>query len=144
MIAFPPERIEYVCPVCKKKTIHTKWENVGPVEYINGYHRQIGYRQQIKRIKELGVDAMLDETDLCNQCRLDKTTETTDFYIVVTVEGRSVRTQLEEYDLEKVIAFLEKKDVWGDIFEETRPLKDELPRIRKILGMDGGEEKTAK
>jgi len=128
-MSLPPERTEYNCPLCKTKTLYAKWENTG----------ENGYRQQIKRIRELGLDAALDETDLCSQCRRDKTTGSVKFHILVKVDDRSVRTQLEVYDLTKVIAFLEKKDVWKADNEATHPLKDALPRIRKILGMEKGE-----
>jgi len=137
-MAAPPERIEYHCPLCKTKTLHAKWENVGSVQKVNRL------RQQMKRIKELKLDAMLDETDLCNQCRRDKATDTMDFYILVTIDKRLVRTKIGYYDLSQIIAFLEKKDVWKADNDATYPLKDELPRIRTILGMDGGEDKTAK
>ena len=133
-MAAPPERIEYLCPLCKTKTLHAKWQNVGLVQNASQY------RQQLKRIKELGLNATLDETDLCSQCRRDKTTDKVNFYILVTVGDRMVRTQLEGADLDKIIAFLEKKDVWADDMGATRPLKAMLPRIRKILGTDGNEK----
>ena len=132
-----PNRIEYLCPLCKTKTLHEKWEKTGRVQTADKY------RNQMKRIRELGLDATLDETDLCSQCRRDKTTEGITFHILVTVDQRLVRTQLEYCDLEKVIAFLEKKDVWDSGAGGTHPLKDALPRIRKILGM-GGDEATGK
>jgi len=124
-----PERIDYLCPLCKTKTHHAKQYSVACAESVDWY------RQQIKDIKELGLDIALDETDLCSQCRRDKTTNTINFYIIVWVDNRAMRTQLEYDDFEKIIAFLKKENTYS--FEE-RPLKDALPRIRKILGMDGG------
>jgi len=125
-----PERTEYVCPLCKTKTYHTKRENVWHVQDA------MKYRRQIKRVNKLGLNATLDETDLCSQCRRDKTTDIINFDIVVAQDNRSIRTQLWSFDLTLLIAFLEKKDVWGTGNDGTRPLKNELPRIREILGMD--------
>jgi len=138
-IAFPPARIDYVCPLCKSKTLHEKWENTERVEEMDRY------RKQVKRIKELGADVALDETDFCSQCRRDKDSDKLNLYILVWTDKRALRTQLEENDLKKVIAFLEKKNVWNSSYNCTsegcgceKPLKDELPRIRKILGLGGG------
>jgi len=123
-----PLRIEYVCPLCKAKTLHAEWKNVNRVQQADRF------RQQMKRIKQLHLDAALDETDLCSHCRRDKDTDTVEFHIVVWVNERAVRTVLEWADLSKLIAFLERKDVWDGGAGGTRPLKDELPRIRTILG----------
>ena len=90
----------------------------------------------MKRIKELGLDAALDETDLCSQCRKDKTTDTVNLFLIVWVGEQTTRTSIDDSDLRKITAFLEKKDVWTSSNEGTHPLKPELPRIRKILGIN--------
>jgi len=135
---FASETIEYLCPVCKTITHHAKYENK---EYASDVG---GYRQQVKRIKKLGLNATLDETDLCSQCRQDKTTDTVKFYLVVRVDKREVRTQLRWSELNMVIAFLEKKNTWKTPNDIERPLKDpySLFRIRTILGMkeDGKQD----
>ena len=135
-MAAPLERIEYTCPLCKAKTLHAKRETAWRI-----YRDLEGYRQKMKRIKELGLDAALDETDCCSQCRKDKTTEDINFRILVTVGNRMIRTELEVYDLNKIVAFLERKDIWEGGQGSTHPLKPELPRIRAILGMERGEAK---
>ena len=133
-----PMRIEYLCPVCNAKTYHTKWENINDVQKANRY------RQKIQHIKKLGVNAALDETDLCSQCRQDKSKDETSIYLNVTVDKRVIRTQLLHDDLDKLIAFFEKKDVWVSDNGATRSLKDEIPRIRQILGMEASEDKASK
>jgi len=136
VIMMPLERMDYVCPLCKTKTHHES-ENWGEPKW-----QVEKYRKQMKHVKELGAEAALDETDLCSQCRRDKDTDTNaaNLYILVWVDKRVVRTQLKKHDLTKVIAFLEKKDVWLD-GEDEYPLKGSLPRIRTILGLDRGEDK---
>jgi len=123
----PPDRIEYVCPVCGEKTIHAH----------KGFYKEPTWslRHQTKRIKELGLDIKLDETDLCNQCRLDKNTDTIQYYIVVNLDGKIKRSLVKENDWEILIAFLEGKNAWepdGGI----EPLKPHLPRIRELLGIE--------
>jgi len=138
MMSDLPERMEYLCPVCSSKTLYEK-KNVSLASHgeYNSY--------LIDHIKKLGVDASLDATDLCSQCRKNKTTTKADFYIEVRMGDRLTRTLLKPDDLTKIIAFLEKKDTWETskkLFETTvKPLKPELPRIRQILGLDTPEEK---
>ena len=131
----PPERVKYLCPVCKTKTYHTSYtvRRLQVIIHTTGGFRQTNHLQwSMERIKELGVDAVLDVSDLCSKCRQDKNTDTVNFYILITEGERSIRTQLEPYDLLKIIAFLNKEDI-GD---------DEL-RIRKILGMDDDGKQDA-
>lgn len=136
-----PVRIEYVCPLCKAKTLYENGSSANRWKLDKELER---YRQQVRRVRELGLDVSLDETDFCSQCRQDKDTEELAFAILVTVGDRSARTRLESNDLIKLIAFLEKKDVWKDGIDGIYPLKNELPRIRKMLGLDGDGAKSAK
>lgn len=124
----PPGRADYLCPLCKTKTTYETQEHV---KHVLAADR---YRRQMARVKELGLDAALDETDLCGKCRKDKTTDTTHFSIVVWQDKRAIRTRLEHYDLSVLSAFLEKKDVWASDNDGRYPLQRELPRIREILG----------
>ena len=137
MMFLPPERMEYLCPLCNTKTLHAKKEDV------NLAKRGQWYGYLVEDINRLGVTVTLDATDLCSQCRQDKATDSMNFYIEVRVGERVIRTLVEDDDFFKIIAFLEKEDTWetSEGFTTTvRPLKPELPRIRKILGMDDGKK----
>jgi len=124
----PAERMEYTCPLCKTKTLHEKEQ----VKHVRAADR---YRRQMARVKELGLDAALDETDLCAKCRKDKASDARQFHIIIWRDDRAIRTRLEHTDLSVLIAFLEKKDVWTSDNGGKYPLQRELPRIREILGM---------
>ena len=126
-----PERIEYVCPACGAKTIFME----GDVWDVDSLLRF--YRQKMQDIRNLGLDATLDERSLCETCRasMEPAPKAGDFFIEVKNGETVTRTKIEERDLFKLIAFLEKKDTWRAHAAQEYPLKDELPRIREILGI---------
>ena len=137
---FPPERIEYVCPVCETKTLY-KWEEskIHTIETSVLIHYELSfYRKQCETLRKLGWEVKLDESFLCSKCRKPDRPE--ELFLEVTIDGKTTRTKLEDYDLNKLIAFAEKKLVWGNDTGGTEPLKDALPRIRELLGMP--EEKS--
>ena len=129
------DRIEYVCPVCGGKTILVNstrpWE-----EWINEWTLK-QYREDVKKVKELGLDAKLDERSLCETCRvkMEPSPQIGDVFLEVKIDDKTTRTKINETDFAKLIAFLEEKDKWKTEAEWERPLKDELPRIRALLGM---------
>ena len=153
MVDMPPERIEYVCPVCNSKTIiaeKQRWLFIG--NRLGTYRRQMrqlktirlgatldkrSTRRQIQQIKARGLDATLDERSLCETCRakMKPSPEIGDFFIEVTIGGKTTRTKIEDDDFPILIAFLKKKDRWEAGNGSELPLKDELPRIRQLLGM---------
>ena len=134
--AAPIDRAEYVCPICGAKTIHTK-------SVADAVSWEVdSNRRYIEKVKNLGLDASLDERAFCDSCR--KNTElkkgSTDVYLVVRMNGRMSHTLLKDNnDWKKLIAFLEGKNVWENM-DGKRPLKPELPRIRELLGLTGKTE----
>ena len=130
MVAMPPERKEYVCPVCNAKTIATT-----DASWIGRFLDT--YRQLMQQVKALGLDATLDERSLCETCRakMERPPEIGIFFIEVKIGEKTKRTAINIDDFLKLIAFLEKKDKWTGRTGRELPLKDELPRIRQLLGM---------
>jgi hypothetical protein len=125
-MAAPPNRAEYVCPTCGAKTLY-EGANAKSVETARAY------RADTEALRELGVDATLDETHLCDTCR---TTDTPFFlYLEVKLDGKVARNSVQEHDFRKLRAFLSGKSVWTAGFGEEKPLKPELPRIRQLLGV---------
>jgi predicted RNA-binding Zn-ribbon protein involved in translation (DUF1610 family) len=125
--ALPPTRAEYVCPVCGAKTIHegaTARTAAWTVEH---------YRSCTKKLDELGLAAKLDETFLCSACR--PSDAPAGFFLEVTLDGRTIRNSVESKDFALLEAFLSGKAVWGGNFGDEHPLKDEMPRVRKLLGV---------
>lgn len=130
-MAMPPERTEYVCPACGTKTIHSVkrsggWDNPAiSVKY---------YRTYIEQLRKLGLDVKLDESSLCSKCQ--KEGEST-LFLEVSINKRVVRNALVDInDLRKLIAFVQGNLVWKGEQDREFPLKPELPRIRKLLGVE--------
>ena len=134
-VAMPPERTEYVCPVCNAKTIAAK-----DTRWIR--QSLDTYRRQIQQIKALGLDATLDERSLCETCRakMEPPPKAGEIFIVVKIGEKTTRTKVADDDFPKLTAFLEKKDKWTAGAGRELPLKDALPRIRKLLGMPEAEK----
>ena len=135
----PPMREEYVCPVCGTKTLYTsKEERKGFYEIVHVF----SYREQCETLRKLGWDVKLDESFLCSKCR--KPEQSKDFFIVVTIDGKTTRTKMQRDDLTKLIAFAKKERVWKTRQDMEIPLKKELPRIRELLGMPATETEKDK
>jgi len=140
--ASEPERIEYVCRFCGGKTIlkSTKDNTEDGSVYNWSFKWTIpDNRKLIEIIQNLGLDAMLDERALCDECRpkLDPAPTFGEMYLIVWHKGKTTRTLLERGDLIKLRAFLEGKLVWAwHGLDDEKPLKPELPRIRRLLGLE--------
>jgi hypothetical protein len=136
-MAMPPERAEYVCPSCGTKTLHALNEN----GRMGGWRAPAlavkYYRTYIEQLNKLGLAAKLDESFLCSACNKEGNTS---LFLEVTVKGRVVRNALVDMnDLRKLIAFVQGDLVWKGEQDAEYPLKPELPRIRQLLGVEGGQ-----
>ena len=143
-VAMPMERIEYVCLECGGKTLYPNLE-----QWIWGMN--INYRRLVKKLQTLGLDITLDERSFCHECRATMDLEPVDGYrdkyewhVVITYNGKTTRSQLGNWELEKLIAYLENKKTWreeimdeGEIhyLSDEQPLEPELPLIRQLLGL---------
>ena len=135
-------RSEYVCPLCKKKTLHESTKEAERKEALAliGWKLRL-MRKHVEEINALEVKVWLDETDLCSHCQRDKDKANPDIYLLVSTtseneKGKNTRTSITEDDLRKLIAFLKKQDRWKNYYDAEYLLKPELPRIRQILGLE--------
>ena len=136
-MAVPPDRAEYVCPVCGTKTLYVREGDHSWRHWFVIHSALSKYRKHCEELRELGWDVTLDESFLCSKCRKPK--EPQDLVLVVTIDKKATRTQYESDDLEKLVAFAKKKRTWKTAQDRERPLKDELPRLRKLLGVSESE-----
>jgi len=130
----PPNRITYVCPVCGTKTLYVRKKENSSVENLHTY------RERCETLRKLGWEVKLDESFLCSKCRDPRQEQY--FFIEVTIDGKTTRTKMYGYDLNMLVAFAEKKLYWQDYGPE-KPLKPELPRLRKLLGVSEKEQKSS-
>ena len=131
--AVTPERQEYVCPVCGTKTFYSREEEHSRQSHYVIYNLLRKYRKDCEELRNLNWDVTLDETFLCSKC--SKPDQPQEFILSVTIDGKTARTKMESNDLQKLIAFAKKRLTWKNDQDDEFPLKKELPRIRKLLGI---------
>jgi len=134
-------RAEYNCPVCSEKTIHSTRERVsGDVKDAKEIEFPfLKYRRQCEELRSLDWDVTLDSTFLCSKCR--KPNQPEEFFIEVTIDGKTTRTKMDENDLGRLIAFARKDEIWTGKYGEGKPIKNSLPRIHKLLGVSEEKQK---
>ena len=125
-MATPPDRFDYVCPVCHTKTVlaneprlaRTPWE----LEAC---------RRLVKEVK--GLDVSLVETGFCQICFPDAKQRSLDLAIRHP-DGSSHRVQgVTSEDLKLIAEFLAGKDKHVGAQDRETPMKDHISRLRELL-----------
>ena len=137
-MAAPPDRVEYVCPICHNKTLYeASKDNYGLPRFISW--ELTSCRRAVKEIKGMSVE--LDETSFCKKCKPDaKKHELT----LVVKYGKNETHRVKNVrldDLKLLVEFTNgklKHDV-GAGGEE--PLKNYLTRLHKLLGVPAEDNK---
>lgn len=126
-MARPPSRAEYVCPTCGERTLYTDRE----AELVE---RELATCQSLFRELPRHETMELDESAFCRKCRPQATepelTLTIRFDDGTTSVVRGVRSE----DLRMLGAVLSGKLTETTSNEGEEPLKDQLPRLRELLG----------
>ncbi|OGI23182.1 MAG: hypothetical protein A2287_04450 [Candidatus Melainabacteria bacterium RIFOXYA12_FULL_32_12] len=73
--AAPPDRDQYICPVCGEMTLYSSFFDIGGTDLSKISY----YRSLIKKIKKL--DVKLDESELCEKC--SPNIETRKLYLLI-------------------------------------------------------------
>jgi ribosomal protein S27AE len=128
----PRQQTSYTCPKCGEKTIYANSDNgfwkVGDVDAL---------RRTVKAIQAKGLDVSLDESAFCQKCGKDSKAK--EFALEVKWPGqeKSHRATLQgTTDLQILLEFLDGKDKHDAGPGGEKPMKDYLPRLRKLLGVD--------
>jgi hypothetical protein len=131
-----PESTDYVCPKCHARTHYANDSQLASF-IVAGLPAA---RKAQGRIS--GLDVRLDESEFCEKCRA-KISSSPQLILVVTFpDGTSQRTRgVQADDLDLVLDLLAGEVVHRGSSDEESALKDHLPRLRELLGM---EEKPAK
>jgi hypothetical protein len=133
-LAGPPDRIDYVCPVCGEKTLYARDDrNRGSLNFFLSYQLQ-GCREMGKKLKDLNI--VLDEHEFCRKC--SPATKTPVLILKVTYPGEKTHVvrDVHEDDLELLAEFMNNSDRHvGGQGRET-PLKDYVPRLKVLLGIE--------
>lgn len=137
-MAAPPAQVDYICPRCAGRSVYTR-PTAPDAQAAKRYQVIESAIPQCRAlIKDLGlIQATLDETEFCATCT--PKIEMPELVLVMrlpdTTEPRRFHGITPE-DLQVLKAFLAGRDryEWGRGAEH--PIKDRLPRIAAILGMD--------
>jgi hypothetical protein len=129
-VAGPQSRAEYVCPVCGKKTLYTDdngW-------FINGN------LSECRRIAAslVEINCKLDESQFCKHCTPDLETEP-QLCITTQYKGEEKINKvcsIDRHDMIILDEFLSGKAVHSSDQDYETPLKDELDRISRLLGIE--------
>ena len=143
-MGIPTVRGEYVCPACGTKTLYAV-SDFDKRNYSAPTWHVVKHRYRCKALREMGWDVMLDESFLCSKCR--KPSQPKEFFIEVTIDGKTTRSKIEPHDLTKLLAFACKELIWREMIERTQectvhPLKPELLRLCELLGVSEEEPKS--
>jgi len=137
-MAPPPAQVDYVCPHCSGRSVYTR--PTAPDAQATKRYQVIesAIPQCRALIKDLGsIQATLDEAEFCATCtpKMDDPELVLVMRLPGATEPRRFRGITPE-DLQVLKAFLAGRDryEWGQGAEH--PLKDKLPRIAEILGVN--------
>lgn len=135
-IIMPPPVTEYVCPVCGEKTLYPvgerKWSTpLNDLEYLRRLQAMA-----VKPAKKRDADVTLDEQQFCRKCMPDFTNTPQAILVVELPDGRIRRTdKFDHHDLLMLRDFFAGKRLVTGVNDAETPLKNELPRLRELLGM---------
>ncbi|MGV8120204.1 MAG: hypothetical protein AB2L14_10635 [Candidatus Xenobiia bacterium LiM19] len=133
-VAMPPDRAEYLCPVCGQRTLYAS-EKKGRSADAGFIEEDLPEcRRLIKEIK--GLDVSLNESEYCRKCSPDAKNPA--LILVVKYQGlgtpyryRNIRSE----DLILIREFMEGKDRHRDSYDFETPMKDHLKRLNELLGV---------
>ncbi len=140
-MALPTPVTEYVCPVCGEKTLYPVGDKLWgtPVNGLEELRKlQIQANKQARK-REAAVT--LDERQFCRKCLPDFTNTPQAVLVVELPDGQEQRTErFSETDLLMLKDFFAGKRITTWVNDAEMPLKNDLPRLRELLGMNAGEE----
>lgn len=127
-MAGPPERAEYVCPICGEKTLYTE-----------DYTMMISYdlqsiRDNATKLEE--INCKLDESQFCKSCSPEVTEPKLCLIVKLKDEAEHKTCGIEKEDLVLIDEFLHGDIVHKDFYDAEIPLKQYIPRIGELIGID--------
>jgi len=128
-MAMGPDTADFVCPRDGSRTHYSK--NLGVAETVR---KVPSLRQTAASLP--GISASIDDSEFCRQCTPTAPADPQPILIVKLPDGTEKRTRGVNWrDLDILQEFLtDQLKHQGDTGRET-PLKDNLPRIRELLGI---------
>ena len=140
-IATLPERIGYTCQKCREKTFYSRkadgnWELLFELGAVDTY------RRLTKQIRGHGLNVILDESSFCQNCGKDAQSKAFVLEIRWSGQKKPHRASLQDTtDFLLVLEFLEGKGKHVGPQGRETPLKNHLPRLRELIGINNNGKK---
>jgi hypothetical protein len=130
-MAAPPDRAEYVCPVCSEKTLYTSQSARFIAWELDACRREF---ELLKKETDLAV--ALNESALCSHCAPSAAAH--ELALTVTYADGATHTTapVSHQDLVILRHFLKGNLDYKTFNDGTLPLQKALPRLRELLGAD--------
>lgn len=135
-VAAPPQRVEYVCPICSEKTLYTDDNTYVISMDLQTCRREI---EQIKKISELEIT--LDESTYCRKCSPDVKKPALVLNIKYADGTTHTKKDVSSHHLRVLRDFLKGNLSYETFNDGTYPLKNEAPRLRRLLGLENKDTK---
>jgi len=126
-MAAPPQRAEYICPICGEKTL-----------YENNYTTLISW--ELQQMRELvnnikSISCKLDESQFCRSC--SPKIINPELCLIVNIEEKNEHKtcNIDEQDVILLNEFLSGSKIHKTFNDAEQPLKQYLPRIEELLGI---------
>ena len=135
----PQQTFDFVCSSCGEKTVYphtaSAYYSVREVESL---------RRQVQALRDKGLDCRLDDTAFCAKCGKSGEANKKQFSLVVKFgNAPEHRVALQgSNDLALLQEFLDGKAVHDQGPGGEKPLKDQLPRLRQLLGVESAQDAT--
>lgn len=129
-MAAPPERADYLCPKCGRKTVYVKSMAIMISQDLVSVRRML---LDVKKIAQL--DISLDESALCKGCALQGADKALNL-VITYAGGETYRAKnINPFDMRLLLAFFQGKLTYTESNDAERPLKRHLQRLGYLLGI---------
>jgi hypothetical protein len=143
-----PERADYVCPKCGERTLYTRPKidpdnSLWAADHVDTVlHALPCLRSYTKTLQ--GVELTLDESQFCKKCSPNVKRPEEILAVRLAGEKEARRVYWSCDDLRLLQIFLSGGDRVENDYGAEHPLKDDLDRLERILGVTrtGGAPKT--
>ncbi len=132
--AAPAARLEYVCPVCGEKTLYTnvvsqRW--TFELENCRRLFKELPHHEAMA----------LDESNFCRKCRPTAKEAILELVLRFDDGTTNVVSNVTSRDLRLLRDFLGGRlAVKDEVGLETTSIKQHLPRLRELLGLDKADK----
>jgi len=139
-VALPPDRAEYVCPVCGEKTLYPESKTDGTGRFINWYLEKARLEfANLKKATDLQIE--LDESSLCKKCHPETLNRTLVLKITYADGSTHKYPNVSPDDLSLLRFFFCDSLTYIDYNDEEQPIKPLLSRVYRLLGIKEKEVK---